>query len=167
MTSASDEIAYFKSLVSQLTDRIKELEAKAASKIPTKTPAQQLRTGPHAQARTCSVHVLIRFPAVIHDEESSLVDEIGIAFSRQLPWRILEVGRAMTRSWCVTVTAGLAAAGFAPVVWKVEERGGKGAAGIRRDRPSASVRYRCGTGSVGTELCELLFRSDCIPVIGR
>ena len=42
MTSTSDELAYLKSLVGQLTDKIKELEAKAASKLPT--PAQQLRT---------------------------------------------------------------------------------------------------------------------------
>ncbi|KAI0255315.1 adenylate kinase [Lactifluus subvellereus] len=42
MTSASDELAYLKSLVGQLTDKIKELEVKAASKAPT--PAQQLRT---------------------------------------------------------------------------------------------------------------------------
>jgi adenylate kinase len=41
MTSASDELAYLKSLVSQLSDKIKELEVKPASK---KTPAQQLRT---------------------------------------------------------------------------------------------------------------------------
>ena len=43
MTSASDELAYLKSLVNQLTDKIKELETKAAPKKPP-TPAQQLRT---------------------------------------------------------------------------------------------------------------------------
>ncbi|KAI0303337.1 adenylate kinase [Multifurca ochricompacta] len=41
-TSASDELAYLKSLVGQLTDKIKELEARATSK--KLTPAQQLRT---------------------------------------------------------------------------------------------------------------------------
>ena len=41
MTSASDELAYLKSLVNQLSDKIKELEAKTA---PKKPPAQQLRT---------------------------------------------------------------------------------------------------------------------------
>ena len=40
--SPSDELAYLKSLVGQLTDKITELEAKAVSKKPT--PAQQLRT---------------------------------------------------------------------------------------------------------------------------
>lgn len=40
--SPSDELAYLKSLVGQLTDKIAELEAKATSKKPT--PAQQLRT---------------------------------------------------------------------------------------------------------------------------
>ena len=44
MTSASDELAYLKSLVSQLTVKINDLEAKAASKKPTPSPAQQLRT---------------------------------------------------------------------------------------------------------------------------
>jgi adenylate kinase len=44
MTSATDELAYLKSLVGQLTDKIKDLEAKAASKKPSPTPAQQLRT---------------------------------------------------------------------------------------------------------------------------
>jgi adenylate kinase len=44
MTSASDELAYLKSLVSQLTVKINELEAKASSKKPTPSPAQQLRT---------------------------------------------------------------------------------------------------------------------------
>lgn len=44
MTSASDELAYLKSLVSQLTVKIDELEAKAASKKPSPSPAQQLRT---------------------------------------------------------------------------------------------------------------------------
>ena len=41
--SPSDELAYLKSLVGQLTDKIKELEVKAAAKPPP-TPAQQLRT---------------------------------------------------------------------------------------------------------------------------
>lgn len=59
MTSASDELAYLKTLVAQLTDKIKELEVKAASKVPTsKTPAQQLRTilvgPPGAGACLCS-----------------------------------------------------------------------------------------------------------------
>ena len=59
MTSASDELAYLKTLVAQLTDKIKELEVKAASKVPTsKTPAQQLRTilvgPPGAGACFCS-----------------------------------------------------------------------------------------------------------------
>ncbi|KAH9057026.1 adenylate kinase [Lactarius deliciosus] len=40
--SPSDELAYLKSLVGQLTDKIKELETKATAKKPT--PAQQLRT---------------------------------------------------------------------------------------------------------------------------
>jgi adenylate kinase len=40
--SPSDELAYLKSLVGQLTDKIAELEAKVTSKKPT--PAQQLRT---------------------------------------------------------------------------------------------------------------------------
>ncbi|KAI0263755.1 adenylate kinase-domain-containing protein [Gloeopeniophorella convolvens] len=40
--AASDELAYLKSLVGQLTDKIKELEAKTVAKKPT--PAQQLRT---------------------------------------------------------------------------------------------------------------------------
>ncbi|KAH9969233.1 adenylate kinase 1 [Russula compacta] len=44
MSSATDELAYLKSLVGQLTDKIKELEAKAASKKSPPTPAQQLRT---------------------------------------------------------------------------------------------------------------------------
>jgi adenylate kinase len=44
MTSASDELAYLKSLVNQLTVKINELEAKAVSKKPTPSPAQQLRT---------------------------------------------------------------------------------------------------------------------------
>jgi adenylate kinase len=44
MTSASDELAYLKSLVNQLTVKINELEGKAASKKPTPSPAQQLRT---------------------------------------------------------------------------------------------------------------------------
>jgi len=44
MPSASDELAYLKSLVGQLTDKINELEAKAASKASKPTPAQQLRT---------------------------------------------------------------------------------------------------------------------------
>ena len=45
MTSASDELAYLKSLVSQLSAKINDLEAKAASKKPTTpSPAQQLRT---------------------------------------------------------------------------------------------------------------------------
>ena len=44
MTSPSDELAYLKSLVNQLTVKINELEAKAASKKPTPSPAQQLRT---------------------------------------------------------------------------------------------------------------------------
>ena len=44
MTSASDELAYLKSLVNQLSAKINELEAKAASKKPTPSPAQQLRT---------------------------------------------------------------------------------------------------------------------------
>jgi adenylate kinase len=42
--SPSDELAYLKSLVGQLTDKIKELEVKAAAKAPPPTPAQQLRT---------------------------------------------------------------------------------------------------------------------------
>jgi adenylate kinase len=41
--SPSDELAYLKSLVGQLSDKIKELEAKAVAKKPP-TPAQQLRT---------------------------------------------------------------------------------------------------------------------------
>ena len=44
MSSPHDELAYLKSLVGQLSDKIKELEAKAASKKPTPSPAQQLRT---------------------------------------------------------------------------------------------------------------------------
>ncbi|KAH9023838.1 adenylate kinase [Lactarius pseudohatsudake] len=40
--SPSDELAYLKSLVGQLTNKIKELETKATAKKPT--PAQQLRT---------------------------------------------------------------------------------------------------------------------------
>ena len=44
MTSASDELAYLKSLVNQLSAKINELEAKAASKKPAPSPAQQLRT---------------------------------------------------------------------------------------------------------------------------
>ena len=46
MSSPSDELAYLKSLVGQLTNKIKELEAKAASKkpAPAPSPAQQLRT---------------------------------------------------------------------------------------------------------------------------
>jgi len=39
---ASDELAYLKSLVSQLNEKIASLESKA--KTPVKTPAQQLRT---------------------------------------------------------------------------------------------------------------------------
>jgi hypothetical protein len=56
MTSATDELAYLKSLVSQLTNKINELEAKQASKKPAPTPAQQLRTilvGPPG-AGTCA-----------------------------------------------------------------------------------------------------------------
>ncbi len=41
--SPSDELAYLKSLVNQLTDKIKELEVKSTAKKPP-TPAQQLRT---------------------------------------------------------------------------------------------------------------------------
>ena len=46
MSSPSDELAYLKSLVGQLTNKINELEAKAASKkpAPAPSPAQQLRT---------------------------------------------------------------------------------------------------------------------------
>jgi adenylate kinase len=46
MSSPSDELAYLKSLVGQLSNKIKELEAKAASKkpAPAPSPAQQLRT---------------------------------------------------------------------------------------------------------------------------
>ncbi|KAF8471654.1 adenylate kinase 1 [Russula ochroleuca] len=44
MSSPSDELAYLKSLVGQLTNKINELEAKTASKKPTPSPAQQLRT---------------------------------------------------------------------------------------------------------------------------
>jgi hypothetical protein len=62
MTSASDELAYLKSLVSQLTGKINELEAKAASKKPTPSPAQQLRTiliGPPG-AGVCRTRVCAR-----------------------------------------------------------------------------------------------------------
>jgi len=38
-TSASDEFAHLNSLAAQLTGKIKELKVKAASKVPTKTPA--------------------------------------------------------------------------------------------------------------------------------
>ena len=71
MTSASDELAYLKSLVGQLTDKIKELEAKAASRTPSKTPAQQLRTilvGPpgagacfYSACASRDAHALARF----------------------------------------------------------------------------------------------------------
>jgi adenylate kinase len=58
MTSASDELAYLKSLVNQLTDKIKELETKTA---PKKPPAQQLRTilvgPPGAGACTSCIHI--------------------------------------------------------------------------------------------------------------
>ncbi len=57
MASASDELAYLKSLVGQLTDKIKELEAKAASKKPTPSPVQQLRTilvGPPGAGACCT-----------------------------------------------------------------------------------------------------------------
>ena len=62
MTSASDELAYLKSLVSQLTVKIDELEAKAASKKPAPSPAQQLRTiliGPPG-AGGCAIHGCLR-----------------------------------------------------------------------------------------------------------
>jgi adenylate kinase len=64
MTSASDELAYLKSLVSQLTVKINELEAKAASKKPTPSPAQQLRTiligPPGAGVCVCAARVSAR-----------------------------------------------------------------------------------------------------------
>jgi adenylate kinase len=41
MSSASDELAYLKSLVGQLNDKINQLEAKAVPK--PSTPAKQLR----------------------------------------------------------------------------------------------------------------------------
>jgi adenylate kinase len=66
MTSASDELAYLKSLVGQLTNKINELEAKQASKKPAPTPAQQLRTilvGPPGAGtcarRACSARVTL------------------------------------------------------------------------------------------------------------
>ena len=62
MTSPSDELAYLKSLVSQLTVKIDELEAKASSKKPTPSPAQQLRTiliGPPG-AGECVPHACLR-----------------------------------------------------------------------------------------------------------
>jgi len=40
---ASDELAYLKTLVSQLNDKIASLESKPKDPVP-KTPAQQLRT---------------------------------------------------------------------------------------------------------------------------
>jgi hypothetical protein len=58
MSSPSDELAYLKSLVGQLTDKIKDLEAKAAAKKPKPSPAQQLRTilvGPPG-AGACPTH---------------------------------------------------------------------------------------------------------------
>lgn len=59
--SPSDELAYLKSLVGQLNEKITELEAKASAKKPA-TPAQQLRTilvgPPGAGAR------IIQFPSL-------------------------------------------------------------------------------------------------------
>ena len=65
MTSASDELAYLNSLVNQLTVNINELEAKAVSKKPTPSPAQQLRTiliGPPG-AGVCLCVYAARVPA--------------------------------------------------------------------------------------------------------
>jgi adenylate kinase len=68
MTSPSDELAYLKSLVGQLTVKINELEAKAASKKPTPSPAQQLRTiligPPGAGVCVCRTHVYLRARAL-------------------------------------------------------------------------------------------------------
>jgi hypothetical protein len=64
MTSASDELAYLRSLVSQLTVKIDELEAKAASKKPAPSPAQQLRTiliGPPGAGGCAATGVCARF----------------------------------------------------------------------------------------------------------
>ena len=68
MTSASDELAYLKSLVGQLTVKINELEAKASSKKPTPSPAQQLRTiliGPPG-AGVCVPHACLRALSRLH-----------------------------------------------------------------------------------------------------
>jgi hypothetical protein len=72
MTSASDELAYLKSLVGQLTDKINELEAKAVSKKPTPSPVQQLRTiliGPPG-AGACYTRSCVRSRVFHFDFES-------------------------------------------------------------------------------------------------
>ena len=85
MTSPSDELAYLKSLVSQLTVKINELEAKAASKKPTPSPAQQLRTiliGPPG-AGMCRTRVCARsrVSALISTAWSTLFfADAGVAF---------------------------------------------------------------------------------------
>lgn len=42
-SSPSEELAYLKSLVDQLNDKIKSLEAKAKSPVSSPTPTEQLR----------------------------------------------------------------------------------------------------------------------------
>ena len=68
MSSPSDELAYLKSLVGQLTNKINELEAKTASKKPTPSPAQQLRTiliGPPGAGACCRTRACARARAFL------------------------------------------------------------------------------------------------------
>lgn len=53
--AGDDELAYLKTLVSQLNEKIKTLEAKAKTAV-ARTPAQQLRTilvGPPGAGESC------------------------------------------------------------------------------------------------------------------
>ena len=61
--AGEDKLAYLKSLVSQLNEKITALEAKAKAAAPRKTPAQQLRTilmGPPGAGKHLDVVCTVR-----------------------------------------------------------------------------------------------------------